>query len=127
MITILQDFVLMIHFMELKDFFFFAFGSTNTDVNKVERNSHRKYSIPRVNITTYNMFPDGRNVYDQPNNDQIKKYDEIRKIAARQGDVYLTGCLLDYQYFKDQLIAVDSSNWNALDANPSPVQEIKLF
>ena len=73
------------------------------------------------------MFPDGRNVYDQPNNDQIKEYDEIRKIAARQGDVYLTGCLLDYQYFKDQLIAVDYSNWNALDADPSPVQEIKLF
>ena len=97
-------------FHGVKRFFFFAFGSTNTDVNKVERNSHRKYSIPRVNITTYNMFPDGRNVYDQPNNDQIKKYDEIRKIAARQGDVYLTGCLLDYQYFKDQLIAVDSSN-----------------
>ena len=56
------------------------------------------------------MFTDGRNVYDQPNNDQIKKYDEIRKIAARQGDGYTTGCLLDYQYFKDQLIAVDSSN-----------------
>ena len=33
---------------------------------------------------------------DQPNNDQIKKYDEIRKTAARQGDGYTTGCLLDY-------------------------------
>ena len=82
----------------------------SNDVNKVERNSHKKYSIPRINITTYNMFTDGRNVYDQPNNDQIKKYDEIRKIAARQGDGYTTGCLLDYKYFKDQLIAVDLSN-----------------
>ena len=35
-----------------------------------------------------------------------KKYDEIRKIATWQRD-YTTGCLLDYQYFKDhyQLIA----------------------
>ena len=74
----MQDFVLMIHFMELKDFFFF--GSTNTDVNKVERNSHRKYSIPRVNVTTYNMFPDGRNVYDQPNNDQIKNMMKLERL-----------------------------------------------
>ena len=40
-----------------------------------------------------------RNFYDQPINDQIKKYDEIRKIATVKGDDDLTGCLLDYQYF----------------------------
>ena len=31
---------------------------------------------------------DGRKFYDQPINDQIKKYDEIRKIATGQGDDY---------------------------------------
>ena len=43
--------------------------------------------------------------------DQIKKYDETRKIATGKGGNYATGCLLDYQYFKDhyQLIAVDLS------------------
>ena len=42
--------------------------------------------------------------------DQIKKY-AIRKIATEQGNDYLTGYLLDYQYFKDhyQLIAIDLS------------------
>ena len=30
-----------------------------------------------------------------------KKYDEIKKIATGQTDDYTTGCLLDYQYFKD--------------------------
>ena len=57
------------------------------------------------------MLINGRNFYDQPINNQIKKYDEIRKIATGKGDDYTTGCLLDYQYFKVhyQLIAVDLS------------------
>ena len=38
---------------------------------------------------------------DQPINDLIKQYDQIRKIVTRQGGDYTTGCLLDYQYFKD--------------------------
>ena len=57
------------------------------------------------------MLIDGRNLYDQPVNDQIKNYDEIKEIATGHGDDYTPGCLLDYQYFKDhyQLIAVDLS------------------
>ena len=34
--------------------------------------------------------------YDQSISDQIKKYDEIRKIATGKGDDYTNGCLLDY-------------------------------
>ena len=34
-------------------------------------------------------------------NDQVKKYDEISKITTGKEDDYTTGCLLDYQYFKD--------------------------
>ena len=48
-----------------------------------------------------NVLIDGRNFYDQPINDQIEKYDEIRNIATGKGDDYTTGCLLDYQYFRD--------------------------
>ena len=38
----------------------------------------------------------------------MKKYVENRKIATGQRDDYVTGSLLDYQYFKDryQLIVV---------------------
>ena len=56
-------------------------------------------------------------------NDQIKKYDEIRKIAVGKGDDYTTSCLLDYQYFKDhyQLIAVDLSKQKELDADPRAI------
>ena len=39
----------------------------------------------------------GRYFYDQPINDQINRYYEIRKIAKGQGDDYATGCFLDYQ------------------------------
>ena len=40
--------------------------------------------------------------------DQVKRYEEVRKITIGRGNDYTTGCLLDYQYFKDhyQLIAV---------------------
>ena len=83
----------------------------NNTANKIERNSHRKYFLPRVNITNYNVLVDGRSYYDQPINDMIKQYDEIRRIATGQGDDYTTGCLLNYQYFKDHynLIAIDLS------------------
>ena len=46
-------------------------------------------------MTNYNVLIDGRNFY-QPINDPIEKYDDIRKIATRQGDNYTTGCLIYY-------------------------------
>ena len=54
---------------------------------------------------------DGRNLYEQPINDLIKQYEEVRKVSAGQGDGYTTGCLLGYACFKDnyRLIAVDLS------------------
>ena len=100
--------------------FALAFNNTNATIpnnpinntaNRVERNSHTKYFLPRINTINYNVLIDGRNFYDQPINDMIKQYDEIRKIATGQGDDYTTGCLLDYWYFKDHciLIATDLS------------------
>ena len=82
--------------------FVLAFDNTENGNNKFERDSHRKCFLPRVDITNYNVLVDGRNFYDQPINDQIKKFDEIRKIATGKRDDYTTGCLLDYQYFKDR-------------------------
>ena len=98
-------------------------------VKRVERNSCRKYFLPRVNIASHSALIDGRNFYDQPINDQIKKYDEIRKITAGQRDDYTAGCLLDYQYFKDhyQLIAVDLSKQKELDANPRVFNKLNFM
>ena len=118
--AILQNFIYMFFFKELIGFssfqgansiFVLAFDNTNNGDNKVERSSTKKYFLPRVYTTNDNILIDGRTFYDQQVNDQIKKYDEIRKIATGKGEDYITGCLLDYQYFKDhyQLIAVDLS------------------
>ena len=109
--------------------FVLAFDNIENGNKKVERDSHRKYFLPRVDITNCNVLIDGRSFYDQPINDQIKKYDEIRKIAAVQGDDYTTGYLLDYQYFKDhyQLTAVDLLKQKELDADPRAIQQIAFY
>ena len=54
---------------------------------------------------------DGKNVFDQPSKNDIRTYDNIRKILTRQGDDYTTGCLLDYNYFKKhyKMIGIDLS------------------
>ena len=116
-------------FQGVNRLFVLAFGNTENGANKVERYSHRKYFLPRVNITNCNVVIDGRNFYDQPINDQVKKHDEIRKIVTGKGDDYTTGCLLDYQYFKNhyQLIAVNLSKQKELDADPRPIQQIEFY
>ena len=116
-------------FQGVNRLFVLAFGNTENSNKKAERNSHRKYFSPRVDVTNFNVLTDGRNFYDQPTNDQIKKYDEIRKIATGKGDDYATGCLIDYQYFKDhyQLIAVDLSKQRELDADPRAIQQIEFY
>ena len=60
----------------------------------------KKYFLPRIKINNYNTEIDGRNFYDQPINDLIKQYDEVRKILKGQGDDYTTGCLLDFSDLK---------------------------
>ena len=61
--------------------FVLAFNNTNATIpnnpvnnttNIIERNSHSKYFLLRVNITNYNVLIDGRNFYDQPINDMIE-------------------------------------------------------
>ena len=87
---------------EKKRLFVFAYNNTEGN-NQVSINSFRKYFFPRVKIENCNIEIDGRNFYDQPINDSIKQYDEIRKISTGQGDDYTTGCLLDFSYFEKKL------------------------
>ena len=79
--------------------------------NFTTENSYDKYLLLRLKIDIYDIKIDGRNFYDQPINDSIKQYDEVRKILIGQGGDYTTGCLLDFAYFikKYRLIAVDLS------------------
>ena len=81
-------------------------------------------SSPTFKITDAKLY--GRNFYDQPINDSIKQYDEVRKVSAGQSDGYTTGCLLDFAYFEKnyRLIAADLSKQKALDADPRAIQQI---
>ena len=44
---------------------------------------------------------DGKNVFDQPIENCMKTYANIRKITTGQGDDYTTSCLIDYNFFKN--------------------------
>ena len=46
-------------------------------------------------------------------------YESIKKTATGHGDVYTTGCLLDYPYFRDnyKITKIDLSKHQALDAD----------
>ena len=81
-----------------------------------------------MEIKDYNVMIDGRNLFDQTIKNDLKTYDNIRKIATGQGDDYTTGCLLDYPYFKKycKLIAINSSKKQKLDADPKVMQQINF-
>ena len=53
----------------------------------------------------------GQNYFDQSVRHKLITYDSIQKIGTVQGDDYTTGCLLDYNYFKNysKMIAIDLS------------------
>ena len=69
---------------------------------------------------------DGRNFYDQPINDLIKQYDEVRKVSTGQGGDYTAESLLDHACCKDnyRLIPIDWSKQKPLDADPTAIQQI---
>ena len=93
-----------------------------------QRTAHNSYYLPIVEIKDYNIVINGENFFDQPIKNKKIAYDNIRKIATGYGDDYTTGCLLDYSYFVDtyQMIAVDLSKQEALDADPRAIQQINF-
>ena len=69
-----------------------------------------------------------KNFFDQPINNIIKTYENIRKITIGQEDDCKTGCLLDYTYFKKyyKMIAIDLSKQQAWNADPEAIQQINF-
>ena len=77
----------------------------------------------------YNVKIDGKHLFDQPINNDVKIYENISKIAAGQGDDYATDCLLDYPQFKEdyKLIAIDLSKQQPFDHDPRAIQLINAI
>ena len=67
--------------------------------------------MPKDIIVNYNIIFNGKNFYDHPIYSDINWYKEIIKLTTGQGEDYTTGCLLEYDYIKNnyRLIAVDLS------------------
>ena len=109
----------------VKRLFVLAYNSTAGN-NQVSIDSFKKYFLLRVKIENYNTEIDGRNFYDQPINDSINQYDEVRKVSTGQGDDYTTGSLLDFAYFekKYRLMAADLIKQKALDADSRAIQQM---
>ena len=93
-----------------------------------QRTSHSGYYLPNVEIKDYNIMINGENFFDQPVKNKKVTYENITKIATGQGDDYTAGYLLDYSYFMDnyKMIAVYLSKQQALDADPSAIQQINF-
>ena len=56
-----------------------------------------------MEIKDYNVLIEERNFFDQPIKNDLKMYDNIRKITTSQVNDYTTGCLLDYPCFLKKL------------------------
>ena len=77
----------------------------------------QRYYLTKGIIKNYNVIIIGKNFSDQPNDSDIKQYEEIKKLTTEKGEEYSTGCLLDYDYIKNyyRLIAVDLIRQEELD------------
>ena len=96
--------------------------------NQPTRDGRRKYYLERVDLNKHNVIIDGRNFYDNPIENDIEKYRELKKVMTGKGENYTTGSLLDYDYFNKhhKLVAVDLSKQKELDADPRAIQQIEF-
>ena len=66
--------------------------------NKNGKIQYTWYFLPKVETKNCDVMIDGKNIFDQPIKNDLRTYDNIRKIIPGQGGYYTTGCLLDYAY-----------------------------
>ena len=96
--------------------------------NTTDRTVHREYFPPTVETKDYNVMIDGKNFCDLPVENNLRTYDNNRKIATGKGNDYTTSFLLEYNYFNKyyKRIAIDLSKQQGLDADPKAMQQINF-
>ena len=69
----------------------------------------RRYYLPKGIMKTYNVVINGKKLYDQPVDSDVKGYKSIRKLTSGEG--YIIRYLLYYDYIKNhyKIISVDLS------------------
>ena len=64
--------------------YFVAAGGNADEEASIKDN--KRYFLPRGEINNCKILIDGRNFYDQPINDSVKHYNEVRKVSTEQDD-----------------------------------------
>ena len=82
--------------------------------NEADRTEHTEYSS-KAEIKDYNVMINGRNIFDQLIGNNVKKIENIGKIATGQRDDHTN--ILSLLQRSCMLIAVDLSKHQALDAD----------
>ena len=68
---------------------------------KAVKTKNTRYFVPTSEIKDYSGMVARRNCFNQPVKNDLRTYDNIKKITAGQRDDYATSCLLDYNYFRN--------------------------
>ena len=103
--------------------FLLSFEST------ADRTVHTKYYLPTVEIKDYNVMIDGQNFFDQPAKNNLRTYDNIKKVATGQDDDYTTSCLFDYNCLNKfyKTIAIELCKQQASDADQKQYNKLILL
>ena len=94
--------------------------------NENDRTSFSKYYIPKVEVKDFTVLMDGKPFFEIPAKSKEEAYEAI--IEMSKNNDYITGNLLDYEYFKDhyQFIAINLSKQIELE-NPDLKQKINFI
>ena len=84
------DYLIDSSFQGVNRLFVLAFNAIDNRIG------HSRFYLPTEKVEDYNVMIDRKKIFDQPIKNDIKTYDNIRKITTGQGDNYTTGYLLDY-------------------------------
>ena len=100
----------------------FVSVSTNHGIN-AKRFKARKHYLPKGIIKNYNMIVNGKKIYEQPIDSDIKRYEKFKRLTTRQGVDYSNGCLYDFEYIKNhyRLITIDLRRQKELDSDPKQI------
>ena len=79
-------------------------------------------------IKNCNVIINGKNLYDQLIDADIKRFAETRKLTTYPGEDYTTWCLLSYKHIKIsyKVIAVELSLKKEIDADSKAIQQIQF-
>ena len=90
-------------FTNVNRLFVLSFSRNNNTDN---RDSFSNYYVPNVEITDFNVLIDGKSFFDLLVKNEEETYEKI--IEMSNNNHYTTGNLLDFHYFKENYILIET-------------------